>query len=90
MLLIQTALAIWLFSWTGKLVISLFYLFSSSATLEYADQFFEQFFCLKCMGRQMYFYHLEWLYVYDRNKSGYLQSFAQIKKTLAIHLKECR
>ena len=26
-----------------------------------------------CMGRQMYFYYLEWLFVYNQNKSGYLQ-----------------
>ena len=25
------------------------------------------------MGRQMYFYYLEWLFVYNQNKSGYLQ-----------------
>ena len=25
------------------------------------------------MGRQMYFYHLEWLFVYNQNKGGYLQ-----------------
>ena len=26
------------------------------------------------MGRQMYFYYLEWLFVYNQNKSGYLQT----------------
>ena len=26
-----------------------------------------------CMGRQMYFYYLEWLLVYNQNKGGYLQ-----------------
>ena len=25
------------------------------------------------MGRQMYFYYLEWLFVYNQNKGGYLQ-----------------
>ena len=25
------------------------------------------------MGRQMYFYCLEWLFVYNQNKAGYLQ-----------------
>ena len=25
------------------------------------------------VGRQMYFYYLEWLFVYNQNKSGYLQ-----------------
>ena len=25
------------------------------------------------MGRQMYFYYLEWLFVYNQNKAGYLQ-----------------
>ena len=25
------------------------------------------------MGRQIYFYHLEWLFVYNQNKGGYLQ-----------------
>ena len=28
---------------------------------------------LTLMGRQMYFYYLEWLFVYNQNKSGYLQ-----------------
>ena len=27
----------------------------------------------KCMGRQIYFYYLEWLFVYNQNKAGYLQ-----------------
>ena len=27
----------------------------------------------RSMGRQMYFYYLEWLFVYNQNKSGYLQ-----------------
>ena len=27
----------------------------------------------KAMGRQMYFYYLEWLFVYNQNKAGYLQ-----------------
>ena len=25
------------------------------------------------MGRQMYFYYLEWLFVYNQNNVGYLQ-----------------
>ena len=25
------------------------------------------------MGRQMYFYYLEWLFVYNQNNIGYLQ-----------------
>ena len=28
---------------------------------------------LLCMGRQMYFYYLEWLFVYNQNNIGYLQ-----------------
>ena len=27
----------------------------------------------KYMGRQMYFYYLEWLFVYNQNNVGYLQ-----------------
>ena len=53
-------------------------------TLERAHQEgFYQVFCWKIlktinlsqifMGRQMYFYYLEWLFVYNQNKSGYLQ-----------------
>ena len=26
----------------------------------------------KIMGRQMYFYYLEWLFVYNQNKYGYM------------------
>ena len=27
---------------------------------------------LQTMGRQMYFYYLEWLFVYNQNKYGYM------------------
>ena len=39
------------------------------------------------MGHQMYFYYLEWLFVYNQNKYGYLQittlqfGYLQITKT---------
>ena len=29
--------------------------------------------CLIYMGRQMYFYYLEWLFLYNQNNIGYLQ-----------------
>ena len=39
------------------------------------------------MGHQIYFYYLEWLFVYNQNKDGYLQittlqfGYLQITKT---------
>ena len=30
-------------------------------------------FFVSYMGRQMYFYYLEWLFVYNQNNVGYLQ-----------------
>ena len=33
---------------------------------------FDAFKPLAGMGRQMYFYYLEWLFVYNQNKYGYM------------------
>ena len=31
------------------------------------------------MGRQMYFYYLEWLFVYNQNNVGYLANNQKLK-----------
>ena len=39
------------------------------------------------MGRQMYFYYLEWLFVYNQNRADYLQINNRqfyLKKTIKI------
>ena len=47
--------------WISDLVINCYYIQESGYIFSYLT-----------MGRQMYFYYLEWLFVYNQNKYGYM------------------